>query len=258
MTTTYKNTSIYYTDQGAGQPVVFLHGFLENTTMWNDLILEVSKNHRAIAIDLLGHGNTGCLGYIHSMELMAEAVDAVLKYLEIQKSIFIGHSMGGYVVLAYAEKNPDAVNKLCLINSTFLADNKERKHVRTRANNLAKTNFDNLIRMSFSNLFSFKSKALYKRELEIALNEALKTTLQGYMAANEGMKIRKDRTNILKNLKRKKLFILGKKDPIMDTDALKVLLKNSDVEMVELSEGHMSYIENKGELTYNVVRFIEK
>ncbi|MEO8932668.1 MAG: alpha/beta hydrolase [Xanthomarina sp.] len=257
MTITYKNISVFYTDQGSGEPIVLLHGFLENSTMWNELILEISKTHRVIALDLLGHGKTECLGYIHSMELMAQAVKAVLSYLKINKSILIGHSMGGYVALAYAEKHPNSLNGICLMNSTFLADDLARQNIRIRANNMAKTNFESLVHMSFTNLFSAESKNNYRNQLETALNEALKTPLQGYMAANEGMMIRKDRTQIFKNLRCKKLLIIGKKDPIVDGKILKDILKDSDVEIAEFSEGHMSHIENSKELTYKVMHFIE-
>ena len=105
----FKGIDLFYTDQGTGIPVILLHGFLENSTMWDDLTPELSKKYRVICIDLLGHGNTACLGYIHTMELMAEAVEAIIKYLQIKQSVLIGHSMGGYVALAYAEKNPKKV-----------------------------------------------------------------------------------------------------------------------------------------------------
>lgn len=87
------------------------------------------KKNRIICIDLLGHGHTGCLGYVHSMELMAETVEAVLKHLKITRSTFIGHSMGGYVALAFAEKNPDALRGLCLMNSTASPDTLEKKKI---------------------------------------------------------------------------------------------------------------------------------
>lgn len=253
----HKGIQVYYTEQGYGEPIILLHGFLENSTMWKEITPNLSKTHRVISIDLLGHGKTGCLGYIHSMELMAETVEAVLDYLNIKKSIFIGHSMGGYVALAFAEKKPQALNGICLINSTFLPDDKERQALRTRASNMAKTNFKSLVSMSFTNLFSPESKTRYQNQLKLALNEALKTPVQGYIAASEGMKIRKDRTDLFKSLSCKKLFVLGQKDPIMNVVLLKELLKDSDVEIVELSEGHMSYIENLTELTYKLVQFVE-
>ena len=112
----YKNAAIFYTDSGKGPAVVLIHGFLENTTMWNVIIPELSKRNRVIAIDLLGHGKSDCIGYTHSMELFAETLEAVLKKVRIRKCILVGHSLGGYVALAFAEKHPKRVKGLCLMN----------------------------------------------------------------------------------------------------------------------------------------------
>ena len=112
--------------------------------MWNDLVPELAKNNQVVCIDLLGHGQTDCLGYVHTMEAMADAVFFVLKHLKIKHAYVIGHSMGGYVALAMAEKVPVLFNGLCLMNSTFEADTKELKLLRTRANKMAQTNFEKL------------------------------------------------------------------------------------------------------------------
>ena len=123
----YKGINIFYTDTGKGQVVVLLHGFLEDASMWNALIPELSKKNRVVAIDLLGHGNTNSLGYVHTMEDMANTVKAVLSHLSLRKFIFIGHSMGGYVALAFAKLYPENIKGLCLLNSTYEADDLERK-----------------------------------------------------------------------------------------------------------------------------------
>ncbi len=78
----HKGIDIFYTDEGKGSSIVLLHGFLENTSMWNAFIPKLTKKNRVICIDLLGHGKTGCTGYIHTMEQMAEAVQAVLQHLK--------------------------------------------------------------------------------------------------------------------------------------------------------------------------------
>ena len=67
----YKNINIYYSDTGTGTATVLLHGFLENATMWDYYIPDFSKKQRVIAIDLLGHGQSECLGYVHTMENQA-------------------------------------------------------------------------------------------------------------------------------------------------------------------------------------------
>ena len=163
----FKNIKISYTDSGKGPVVVLLHGFLENKRMWKEIVPEVSNTNRVLAIDLLGHGQTDCLGYVHSMELMAEAVLAVLKLLRIRKITIIGHSMGGYVSLALADKRPEMIRGLCLLNSTSLSDDIERKKLRERANKMVQSNFTNMVRMSFVNLFGEENKAAFTLEIEV-------------------------------------------------------------------------------------------
>lgn len=254
----FKNSNINYTIEGKGSTVVLLHGFLETTQMWKALIPEISMNHQVIAIDLLGHGQTSCIGYVHAVENMAEAVFAVLNHHDISQAHVIGHSMGGYVALAMADQNPEFFKGLCLMNSTFEADDKERKLIRTRANKMAKTNYESLVRLSFANLFAPESREIFKKEYEAALELALKTPVQGYIAAQEGMKLRPNRFEIFKHLKAKKLIIIGKKDSIIDGKKLIHIIKDTTINFVEFSKGHMSHIENKSELSYVIKRFVEK
>ena len=82
----HKGTSIFYTDQGKGSTILLLHGFLENSSMWLDMEKSLVENHRVICIDLLGHGQTGCIGYVHTMEQMAEAVYAVVMSLKLDSN----------------------------------------------------------------------------------------------------------------------------------------------------------------------------
>jgi pimeloyl-ACP methyl ester carboxylesterase len=254
----FKKSNIHYSVSGKGSTIVLLHGFLETIEMWHTLIPELSKHHHVVAIDLLGHGKTDCIGYVHTMNNMADAVLQVLNHLKVEKAKFIGHSMGGYVALALAEKEPQLFTGLCLMNSTFEADDKERKILRTRAIKMAHTNYKNLIRMSFANLFAPKSKEKYQLDYEKALGLALKTPVQGYIAAQEGMKLRPNRFEVFKKLKGKQLIITGQKDSLIDSKKIHFLIKNTGIKFEELSEGHMSHIENKSALSYSIRRFIEK
>lgn len=253
----FKNTRISFLDYGEGPVVVLLHGFLENKTMWNGLIPEFSKKNRVIAIDLLGHGKTACLGYIHSMEMMSEAVYAILKTLRIRKVTLIGHSMGGYVCLSLAEKHPEMIRGLCLLNSTSLVDDATRKRLRTRGVKMVKNNFSSAVRMSFVNLFREENRTRFKAEIELALTEALKTPLQGYIASQEGMKIRPKRTDVLNQKNFKRLFIVGRKDPILSIKKSLDEAQKTHSEIVVLSGGHMSHIENKIEVISALKKFIK-
>ena len=253
----FKNTNISFSVEGKGATIVLLHGFLENISMWSSVKTALSKRNKVICIDLLGHGKSECIGYVHSMELMAEAVEAVLKHLRIRKSIVIGHSMGGYVALAFAEKNLSKIKGLCLMNSTSLPDDDERKTLRARANKMIQTNFKNMVRLSFANLFSEKSRNNFKDEMQSALNQAMQTPIQGYIACQEGMRIRPNRIDVLKNNDFKKLFIIGEKDPVLKSQELIEEAKETNSESVVFEEGHMSHIENKTALITTLKKFVK-
>lgn len=244
----YKNTKIAYSETGKGTAIVLLHGFLENAAMWNDYVAEFGKKYRVITIDLLGHGQTECMGYVHTMEDMADTVHAVLHELRIRKALFVGHSMGGYVALAFAELYPDNVKGIVLLNSTSRADSEERKLNRDRAIVAVKQNYSTFISMAIANLFSEENRDKLTDEIENVKTEALKTPLQGIVAASEGMKIRKDREVILHFAPYPILLILGKKDPVLIYEDQLEQLEGTGIQLVSFPDGHMSHIENKGPL----------
>lgn len=254
----YKNTKISYSETGKGSTIVLLHGFLENQTMWQDLVAELGKKHRVITIDLLGHGESGCVGYVHSMEDNAEAVRSVLSELRIRKAIFVGHSMGGYVALAFAELYPAAVKGLVLLNSTSKADSEERKANRDRAIKAVKKDYIGFVRLSIANLFNPDNRERLVDEIEKVRSEALKTPLQGIIASLEGMKIRKDREILLRSAAYPILLILGKKDPVLNyEDGLKQI-ENTTVKLATFPDGHMTHIENREELVVVLSDFFKK
>lgn len=251
----YKNSKIGFSDVGKGNVVVLLHGFLENSTMWNDISAELSTKNRVICIDLLGHGNSECIGYVHTMNDMALAVKEVLKSLNLRKYIVIGHSMGGYVSLAFAEKYPKNIKGLCLLNSSAQADTKERKEMRSRACKAAKINYNNLIKLSVSNLFTAKSSAQFIVAIEKVKKEALKTSVQGYIAATKGMQLRGNKEVVLQKIP-KRLIITGKNDPIVSYQSIKKESERTKTPLVTVLGGHMSYIESKDEVLKAVKQFI--
>ena len=256
-TTNFKNTKISYTDQGKGTAVVLLHGFLENQSMWKAFIPELSKKNRIITIDLLGHGATECLGYVHTMEDQADMVHQVLHELKIRKAVLIGHSMGGYVALAVAELYPEFMKGLVLLNSTSRADSEERIANRTRAIKAVKQNYVAAVRMSIANLFSEENRTKLSEQIEWVREEALKTPLQGIIAAQEGMKLRKDREVILHFATYPILLILGKKDPVLNYEENLEQIEGTNVKLISFNDGHMSHLENQAELEKVMAGFLK-
>jgi len=253
----YKNTKISFTDSGEGTAIVLLHGFLENKTMWQEYVDLFTEKYRVITIDLLGHGESDSLGYVHSMEDNASAVLEVLNHLEISESIVVGHSMGGYVGLAFAELFPENIQKLVLLNSSSKEDSAEKKLNRTRAIEAVKKNYVTFVSMSIANLFSEENRTKLVAEIEKVKVQALKTPLQGIVASLEGMKTRKDREAILKQNAFPTLLILGKKDPVLNYQDNLAQIKNTTAELVSFDDGHMSHIENKEELKMVLADFFK-
>lgn len=254
----YKNTKISFTDDGKGTAVVLLHGFLENKTMWDKYVSALSKYHRVITIDLLGHGETECLGYVHTMEDQADMIFAVLISLRIRKIVLVGHSMGGYVALAFAELYPDYVKGLLLLNSTSRADSDERKINRDRAIKAVKQNHTNFVRISITNLFSEDNREILAKEIEKVKLQALNTPLQGIVASLEGMKIRKDREVLLHFAPYPIQLVLGEKDGVLIYPETIDQIEGTKVELTTFPDGHMSHIENEKELKIVLLEFLKK
>jgi len=253
----YKNTSVHYHVKGKGSVVVLLHGFLENLNMWDAVAKELSKRNKVVCIDLLGHGKSENLGYIHTMEEQAQMVFAVLQHLRLRKYIFIGHSMGGYITLAFAELFPNRIKGLCLMNSTATADTEAKKINRDRAIKAVKQNHKTFVSIAIPNLFSEENRTVFKTKIKQITEEALEISVQSIVASLEGMKIRKDRTKLLKNSVYPKLIIIGKKDPVLNADLLRKQVSGTTIKLIEFPDGHMSHIENTNELIDTLQSFVK-
>lgn len=191
------------------------------------------------------------------MEDQADMVHEVLHELRIRKAVFIGHSMGGYVALAFAELYPESVKGLVLLNSTSRADSEERKTNRDRAIKAVKKDYTAFIRLSIGNLFSEDNRGKLTTEIEQVKAEALQTPLQGVIAALEGMKVRKDREVLLHFGPYPILLVLGKKDPVLNYEESLDQIENTKVKLVTFPDGHMSYIENRDAVKKTLMDFIK-
>ncbi|MCZ4317628.1 alpha/beta hydrolase [Aequorivita viscosa] len=244
MTFHYKNSPINYNIFGKGPAIVLLHGFLESATMWEPLIPQFATNRTVITIDFPGHGKSGVITEIHTMELMAQVVDEIVKHLQITSATFLGHSMGGYVALAYAELFSEKVEKLILLNSSPVADSEARKTNRNRALKVIEKSPKAYISMAISNLIAESSREEFIAEIEALKLEAYTFPVEGIKAAIKGMRDRKDRTEILKNLTKDKYVILAEEDPILPFLEVKQLAEKCGASVKIIAGGHMSVIEN--------------
>lgn len=240
---------VRYADTGKGRVVVLLHGFLESLEVWfgNGFAQELAKHFRIIAIDLPGHGKSECIGYVHRMERMAGVVKAVMDELGLRRYMMVGHSMGGYVALAFAEKYPGHLSGFCLFHSTATADSEAKKIDRERAIRLVKKSPVKYTNALIENLFALVNVRYFKSEIAWLKRMAAKTKPQGIIACLEGMKIRKNRESVMRNSPVPVLMIAGKRDnviPLEVSEKQKGLAP--DQRYVALDKcGHMGFLEQK-------------
>jgi len=240
----YNETPIYYEIHGKGPAMVLLHGFLENSTMWERLIPVLSKKNTVICIDLPGFGKSGVVDTVHSMEMMANIVYQIISLHSFKNISILGHSMGGYVGLAYVEIYPTSVKNLILLNSTPAADSKERKINRTRALRLIDKNSVVFLSMAIQNLFGENSQEKYAADIEKMKNDVLSLPIEGITAAISGMKNRTDRVSVLKNFQGGKMMISGYYDPVIPFAVSSKLAIETLTPIIKLDGGHMGMIEN--------------
>ncbi len=243
-TFTHKGVSFHYEVSHQGPAIIFLHGFLENNDMWKGVIEALPRAYRKICLDLPGHGKSDNIGYIHTMEEMAEVVKALVDHKKLRKVILVGHSMGGYVALAFAEKYPDLVKALVLMNSTTRADSPTKQKDRDRAIAICKTNHKAFIRTAIPMLFRPKNRRNLKEEINKVKAQALTTSKQGIIAALEGMKVRVDREVLLHFGPYPILFVAAQNDPVFPFEILKEQIDGSSVTPCYTENGHMSHIED--------------
>jgi pimeloyl-ACP methyl ester carboxylesterase len=236
---------------------VLLHGFLCSHEIWEDTQKKLSRKFRVIAIDLLGHGETPSIGYYHSMELLAQSVKAVLDKIGVRRYIVVGHSMGGYTALAFAELYPENVSGLCLFHSTSYADAEEKKKDRERVIRLVKKEHKHYVAEVVTSLFAPENLEKLKPQVEMVKRIAANISKQAIINSLEGMKERKNRDLILKFAEYPILFIVGKKDSVINYETMYPqmgLCKYPSVLMLEES-GHMGFYEAPKETTKELKEF---
>lgn len=241
----FKKSKIHYTDSGKGRVLVLIHGFLGSHEVWSEFVKKLSKKFRVITVDLPGHGQTPSIGYYHSMELLAQSVKAVLDKVGVRRYIITGHSMGGYVALTFAELYPENVSGICLFNSTSYADSEEKKKERDKVIRLVKKEHKHYVAEVVTSLFAEENLVKIPNEVEKVKKIAVKISQQSIINSLEGMKERKSRDLILKFAEFPILFIIGKKDGVINFETMypqMALCKYPSVLMLENS-GHMSFYE---------------
>ena len=206
-------STINYSVEGNGVTLVLLHGFCEDKTIWDDFKLPLLSKYKVITIDLPGFGKS-LSGTKHtSMELMAEAVHAVLNEEKIEKSFLLGHSMGGYVTLAFAEKYSTLLKGIGLFHSSCFADEEPKKVIRKKvADFVLKNGSRQFIYELFPTLFTPEYADSHKEQIQLIEEQAALLRPESIANGSTAMCNRKDFSNLLSETTLPVLIIIGKKD----------------------------------------------
>ena len=256
----YDGKKINYHVYGNGKPVFLVHGFGEDGTIWNNQVDYLKTKFKLIVPDLPGSGNSAMIGDM-SMEGMAEVIHSIIHEEDLDKATILGHSMGGYITLALAEKYWNHVDAFGLIHSTAFADSEEKKVVRSKGIEfILKNGAFEFLKTATPNLFSeeFKDKQPgFVGEYISSLDNFSPVALVKYYDA---MIQRPDRTAILKSTTVPVLFIMGKYDnAIPVNDGLKQCHLPGKVYFHILKHsGHMGMLEESAATNCILEKFLQE
>jgi pimeloyl-ACP methyl ester carboxylesterase len=255
----YKGKSISYQISGKGEALLLLHGFCEDSRIWDSYSEYFSKKYTVIRPDLPGFGKSDFVGAI-SIEEMAQIVFEILKAENFEHCLFVGHSMGGYVAMAFAEQYPEALKALCLFHSHPFEDLEEKKINRKKTIDfMKKWGVAPFVKELVAHLFARDFRSKNHEIVQELIGRASSYSKDALISATEAMIQRKDRSEILKNLKIPVLFIVGEFDEAIPKDfSMKQLELKSDATYSILPIGHMGMFEAEKETISVLDAFVSK
>lgn len=259
--------TLSYKKLGAGKPVLLLHGFAEDSEVWDAQIEYLKSDYQLIVPDLPGTAHSKFNidisenTQLKNLDFYADLIRKLMDHEQITKFTMLGHSMGGYITLAFAEKFPGFLNGFGLIHSTAFADNDAKKKTRAESIRFLENNRSyDLLKNSLPNLFSSSFKARYRDKVKDFIDkysEIKPEVLQLYTAA---MQARPDRSSVLENAEVPVLFIIGDEDPAAPLDDLLKQVKLPKISYIHVLKqtGHMGMIENSAKVNDFVLEYLQE
>ncbi|MFY7964042.1 MAG: alpha/beta fold hydrolase [Chitinophagaceae bacterium] len=260
----FSNASISYTDTGIGNIVLLIHGFGEDASVWNFQKEFLNQTYRVIIPNLPGSGNSETLLNENiSIDDYATCIYSLVEHLKLEtttKIAMFGHSMGGYITLAFAKLFPKKLSAFGLIHSTAFADSEEKKQVRLRGiETIKEYGSYSFLKNTIPNLFANQFKQKHFSVVEKLINKSkifTNATLQQYYIA---MMNRKDTTSVLKNATVPVLFIMGTEDiaaPLNDVLQQCHLPQQSHICVLE-NVGHMGMLETPNKVNNAIEKILQ-
>ncbi|MBW4083771.1 alpha/beta fold hydrolase [Paenibacillus sp. S150] len=236
-----EGSNICYSDQGKGDVIMLLHGFCGSSSYWEQVIPLLSGNYRVIAPDLRGHGASDAPLGAYSVDQMADDVLSLLNALEISECYLLGHSLGGYITLSFAQRHASRLKGFGLIHSTGYPDSEEAKENRLKS----------VSKIQNEGIFAFVDElvpGLFARGASPQLLERTKeigyrTPPQGAVGAAMAMRERPDRRDVISAAALPVLLVAGAEDSKVPADRTFTSDKPNVTQATISGAGHMSMYE---------------
>jgi pimeloyl-ACP methyl ester carboxylesterase len=255
----YKSKLIHYQVVGRGAPLILIHGYLADNRIWKKIIPLLVSDFKLILIDLPGHGKSGTITSINSMDFLAEIIYKLCLSLGLKSLRIAGHSMGGYVAMAFAEKYPEMIESMFLMSIHPFADNMTRTLARNREAEIIESGKKHLLLVNFidKNFFSENLQDL-KSEISEVSKVSLEQPESGMLADLAGMMVRPDRNHVIKNTRYPVYLIVGENDGKIPLDKFESIEGKNIVIHQMAGCGHFSMIEKSKQTAEIILNDLKK
>lgn len=246
--------------QAKNPPIVLIHGFPFDRTMWSGQIVPLSKDHRVIFYDVRGHGQSEIGDGKYSIDLFAEDLIRLLDHLEIRQAVVCGLSMGGYIGLRAAERHPDRFSALILCDTKSTADTDETKKKRAAAAEAVKKNGVLGFAEEFvKGVLTVQTLQTKPQIVETVKNMILRNSAVGVAGTLGALAGRTDTTPALSKITAPVLILTGSEDkltPPADAQAMARLFPNAQIHFIP-DAAHLSNLENPSVFNEKILTFLK-
>ncbi|HKQ06997.1 MAG TPA: alpha/beta fold hydrolase [Blastocatellia bacterium] len=260
MRATINHLNLEYRDQGSGEPVIFIHAFPLNQTMWDEQVAALSHRCRAITLDLRGFGGSDVADGPSTMEQMAADVRGLMSALKIERATLVGLSMGGYVSLAFYREYPDALRALVLADTRASADTHAARERRLHSAERAERQGAAAIADDMVPLLLGHTSQQTRPDIAARVRAMIEgNSPEGIAAAQRGMAARRDSTYILAAIDFPTLIVVGAEDgltPVAEAEALRDGIRGARLQIID-GAGHLSNLERPQEFNAALIEFID-
>jgi 3-oxoadipate enol-lactonase len=260
MIATLRDIKVGFDDHGEGLPVVFLHGFPHDRTLWTQQRIALSSRVRCLTPDLRGFGESSTRGP-YSMDQYADDVVALLDWLEIDDAVVCGLSMGGYVAMALWRRHPDRVRALALCDTRATPDTDAARVARGEMMTVALTEGAAAVaERQLPGMVGATTRAQRPDVVAQVRTMMARQPVPGIVGAVEALRDRPDSQSTLASITVPTLVVVGDEDvltPVKDARAMVALLPPGASPRLEIitQSGHASCLERPAALNLVLAEF---